>query len=265
MPAALRASLVLHTAAFAALPWPQAWPWAAGAVVLNHAALTAAGLWPRSAWLGPNVVRLPEAAAQRGEIALTIDDGPDPQVTPAMLDLLAAHDAKASFFFIADKARAHPELVRRVVAAGHSVQNHSLRHRHHFALLGPRALAREVGGAQALLSDISGVAPHCFRAPAGFRNPFLDPVLHRLGLHLVSWSRRGFDTRQGDPALVLDRLSHDLAGGSILLLHDGHARRTLNGNAVSLEVLPRLLARCRAQGLKPVTLSAALPHRHAGT
>ena len=262
VPAVVPASAALHVAAAAAaLVWLAAWPAALGAVACNHAALVAAGLWPRSTLLGPNVRRLPAAAAARGEIALTLDDGPDPEVTPEVLDLLAAHGTRATFFCIGERVRQHPALTRRIVAAGHSVQNHSLKHRHHFSLLGPRGFAREIGDAQALLSDVTGVRPHCFRAPAGLRNPLLDPVLHRLNLHLVSWSRRGFDTRRNDAAAVLRRLLHGLAGGSIVLLHDGHARRTAQGRAVLLDVLPPLLQQCRAAGLKPVTLGEALPAR----
>ena len=269
VPTAVCASVAVHVAAAgASLLWPAAWPWAAGAVLLNHAGLSAAGLWPRSALLGPNISRLPHAAAARGDIAITIDDGPDPEVTPAVLDLLAeqgtggAGGIKATFFCIAERARAHPALTRRIVAAGHSVQNHSLHHRHNFSLLGPRGFEREIGAAQAVLADITGVLPHCFRAPAGLRNPLLDPVLHRLGLHLVSWTRRGYDTRRADPVRVLQRLTQGLAGGSILLLHDGHVRRTAQGRPVLLDVLPALLQQCRAAGLKPVTLADALPPRH---
>ncbi len=272
-PPAIGASVGLHAAAAgAAALLPGAWPWALAAVALNHAALTAAGLWPRSTLLGPNVRSLPADAAARGEIAITIDDGPDPEVTPAVLDLLAAHDvggkdgaggAKATFFCIAEQARRHPALLRRIAAAGHSVQNHSDRHRHHFSLMGPQGMAREIADAQALLADLSGCAPIAFRAPAGLRNPLLDPVLHRLNLHLVSWTRRGFDTRDADPSSVLARLARGLAAGDILLLHDGHARRSANGRAVLLDVLPPLLQRCRAAGLRPVTLAAALPPRHA--
>ena len=262
VPAVVPASAALHVAAAAAaLVWPAAWPAALGAVACNHAALVAAGLWPRSTLLGPNVRRLPAAAAARGEIALTLDDGPDPEVTPAVLDLLAEHGVRATFFCIGERVRRHPALTRRIVDSGHSVQNHSLRHRHHFAFLGGRGFEREIGDAQALLADVTGVRPHCFRAPAGLRNPLLDPVLHRLNLHLVSWSRRGFDTRRSDPAAVLQRLLQGLSAGSILLLHDGHAQRTAQGRAVLLDVLPPLLQFCRATGLRLVTLGDALPAR----
>ena len=260
-PPLLRTSVLLHAAAAgAALAIPGAGAWALAGVVLNHAVLTAAGLWPRSRLLGPNLTRLPGAGP---DVALTLDDGPDPQTTPAVLALLAAHGVRATFFCIAERARAHPALLREIVAHGHSVQNHSLHHRHDFSLLGPRALERDISAAQDLLAGLAGVRPHCFRAPAGLRNPFLDPVLHRLGLQLVSWTRRGFDTRDADPQRVLARLSRRLAAGDILLLHDGHARRSAAGHAVLLDVLPPLLERCRTAGLRAVTLHDAVPPRHA--
>jgi peptidoglycan/xylan/chitin deacetylase (PgdA/CDA1 family) len=264
LPPFVTASVGLHAAAgLGALLLPEALLWATGAVLLNHATLTAAGLWPRSALLGPNLRRLPAAATARHQVAITIDDGPDPEVTPAVLDLLAELGVRASFFCIAEQARAHPALLRRIVAAGHCVQNHSNHHPHHFSLMGPAAMAREIGDAQALLSDLTGSRPHCFRAPAGLRNPLLDPLLHRLGLHLVSWTRRGFDTREANPQRVLQRLTRGLAAGDILLLHDGHARRTRHGRPVLLEVLPPLLAQMRQAGLQPVTLAKAVPPRHA--
>jgi len=258
-PAFLRASAVLHLgAAAAALALPGAWPWALGAVALNHAAITAIGLTPRSRWLGQNMTRLPAASAARGEVALTIDDGPEPGVTPAVLDLLDAAGQRATFFCIAERVQAHPGLAREIVARGHSIQNHTARHRHNFSVLGPRGYAAEISRAQDLLAGVTGQRPTCFRAPAGLRNPFLAPVLHRLGLLLVSWTRRGFDTREGDAAKVLARLADGLAAGDILLLHDGHAARTAAGRPVVLEVLPPLLAQLRRQGLRSVTLPQAL-------
>ena len=257
-PRLLQASVVCHLGALGAgLSAPSLWPWALGAVALNHALLTGVGLWPRSNWLGPNLCRLPPAAAARAEVALTIDDGPDPRVTPAVLDLLDAHRARATFFCIGTRALAHPALCREIVRRGHSVQNHSQHHRHHFSLLGPRALAREIGAAQATLSAITGALPAFFRAPAGLRNLFLAPVLGQLDLQLVSWTRRAFDTVRTDPADLLARLTRGLGAGDIVLLHDGHAARMRSGTPVVLEVLPRLLERFTAAGLHSVTLPQA--------
>jgi peptidoglycan/xylan/chitin deacetylase (PgdA/CDA1 family) len=254
-PPAMRASAAWHVAAIGAgVLVPGAWPWAIGAIVLNHALITGAGLTPRSKLLGPNVTRLPEAAAARREVAITIDDGPEPEVTSRVLDLLDAHGQRATFFCIAERVLAHPELAREIVARGHSIQNHTARHRHNFSFLGPRGFASEIARAQDILTEVTGQRPTCFRAPAGLRNPFLEPVLHRLGLSLVSWTRRGFDTREGDPAKVMARLARNLQARDILLLHDGNAARTAEGKPVLLEVLPLLLERLRADGLRAVTL-----------
>lgn len=265
LPPLLRATAVVHAAAVVApVAVPAAWPWALGALAVNHAVLTGVGLWPRSTALGENLVRLPAAAIGRREVALTIDDGPEPEVTPAVLDLLDAAGARATFFCIAEQARRHPALVEEIVRRGHSVQNHSRQHRHNFSLLGPRGFAREIEGAQAVFAGLGIEPPAFFRAPAGLRNPFLAPVLHRLGLTLTSWTRRGFDTRERDPQRVLQRLTRGLAAGDILLLHDGNAARDPEGRPVILSVLPALLDEVRRAGLVPVTLPQALrPSRAA--
>jgi peptidoglycan-N-acetylglucosamine deacetylase len=264
LPAYLKASLACHAGAGIAVALaPAAWPWALGAVAANHLAITAAGLWPRSTWLGPNLTRLPLAARARSEVAITVDDGPDPEVTPAVLDLLDAGSARATFFVIAERAAKHATLCRDIVRRGHSVQNHSDRHSHRFSLLGPAALAREIGAAQARLADITGEAPTFFRAPAGLRNPFLAAVLERLGLQLVSWTRRGFDTVRHEPATVLATLVRGLSAGDILLLHDGNAARSGAGRPIVLDVLPALLRRCHDAGLRTVTLPSARDGRDA--
>ena len=258
--ALLRASVALHVAAAGAvLVRPPLWPWALSAVVANHLLLTAAGLWPRATLLGPNWTHLPRAGARSHAVALTLDDGPDPHVTPRVLTLLDEHRARATFFCIGERVARCPALAREIVARGHCVENHSQRHRHSFALLGPKALAAEVGRAQEAIQAATGEVPRFFRAPAGLRNPFLEPVLARAGLRLVSWTRRGFDTVSGDPARVLRRLTRRLRAGDILLLHDGHAAHAAGGAPVVLEVLPRLLGALKSAGLEPVTLREAAP------
>lgn len=255
----IRASLALHgLAGLALIAAPGYWRWALGAVLANHALLTVLGLWPRSQGLGPNWTRLPAAATARNEIALTIDDGPDPVVTPQVLDLLDRHAAKATFFCVGEKAARYPALCREIVRRGHAVENHSQHHRHLFSLMGPAGMRREVQAAQDTLSAITGQRPLFFRAPAGLRNPFLDPVLFHLELQLASWSARGFDTRVGDAARVRDKLLRKLRAGAILLLHDGNAARTPGGTPVILEVMPPVLAGAAAAHLRFVTLRQAL-------
>jgi peptidoglycan/xylan/chitin deacetylase (PgdA/CDA1 family) len=255
----LKASAALHVgAAVLALARPTLWPWALGAVILNHVQLTATGLWPRSTLLGPNLTRLPPAAARRGEIALSIDDGPDPEVTPQVLDLLDEYRAKATFFCVGRRVERYADLAREIVRRGHAIENHSYRHLNYFSLLGPRGLAAEIERAQEAIGIITGRRPVFFRAPAGLRSPLLDPILTRLDLMLASWTRRGFDSVNGDPQSVYARLTSGLAAGDILLLHDGHAARTRSGIPVILEVLPRLLTGIAQSGLIPVRLNAAM-------
>lgn len=249
-PALVWTSLGVHALAGAGLATP-AWPWSLGALAVNHGLIAAAGLWPRSTWLGSNLTHLPRHLPQ---VAITIDDGPDPEVTPAVLDLLEAQQAVATFFCIGAQVQRHPALAREIARRGHAIGNHSQHHRHHFSLMGPGQIRREIGTAQDTIAQITGVAPAFFRAPAGLRNIFLDPVLQGLGLQLASWTRRGFDTRTGDADLVLRRLTRDLAAGDILLLHDRHAALTPQGRPVLLDALPPLLAAVHEKGLQTVRL-----------
>src|SRR5262249_21815382 len=126
------------------------------------------------------------------------------------------------------------------------------------SLLGPRGVAQEIARAQEAIGAATGQVARFFRAPAGLRNPFLEPALTRANLQLVSWTRRGFDTVCGSAGRVLGSLTRHLQRGDILLLHDGHAARTPTGAPVILEVLPPLLHALAAAQLVPITLSTAL-------
>jgi peptidoglycan/xylan/chitin deacetylase (PgdA/CDA1 family) len=259
MPLFIRITLLLHAAMLVlVIVYPQLWKWALAAIIFNHVLITIIGLWPRSHWLGPNWTRLPAASAARGEIALTIDDGPNPEVTPQVLELLDRHGIKATFFCIGEHAAKYPELCKTIVARGHTIENHSQHHFHHFSIMGMHGLTQEIRAAQDTISAITGRRPEFFRAPAGLRNPFLDPVLTKLGLRLAAWTKRGFDTRTADAVVVCRRLMRDLKAGSILLLHDGNCARTPNGIPVILDVLPRLIESANSAGLRFVTLSRAL-------
>ena len=252
-------SMGLHgVAAASILVAGETWPWALGAVAANHGLLTMFGMWPRSTALGPNLTRLPEASRSRREIAITLDDGPDPEVTPRVLDLLDRHGARATFFCIAENVLRHAEVAREIARRGHAVENHSRFHPFSFPMLGIGGLRREISAAQSEIASITGRAPRFFRPPAGLRSPLLDPVLHELGLELVSWTRRGFDTRRGDAKRVADALTVELAPGDILLLHDGNSARCAGGEPVVLAALAHVLEHSRAAGLAPVTLAQAV-------
>ncbi|HEY0721138.1 MAG TPA: polysaccharide deacetylase family protein [Gammaproteobacteria bacterium] len=255
----ISASLLWHASAAGYLALePSSWPLVAGSLAFNQLLLTGAGMWPRSTMLGSNWRRLPQHAAARREVAVTIDDGPDPAVTPQVLDILDAYHAKATFFCIGTRAQEQRALCQEIVRRGHAVENHSQNHLHHFALLGMRGIDRELREAQATLSDITGQQPLFFRAPAGLRSPLLEPLLARHNLQLASWTRRGFDTRERCASKVANRLLHGIEAGDILLLHDGNAARDKRDTPIVIEVLPQLLEAISNARLHPVTLRTAL-------
>ncbi len=233
---------------------PATWPWALAAVAANQALIGGAVMWPRSTWIGENIRRLPPSSVAKNEIALTFDDGPDPDITPRVLDLLDVMGQKASFYVVGERAGKYPYLMQDIVKRGHAVENHSQHHANGFAFYGSARLHRELAAAQQAINDASGSLPRFFRAPMGFRTPFLDPVIARLGLHYTSWTRRGFDSIAKTAAPVLQRLATGLQAGDILLLHDGSIFSAHRERAIVLEVLPELLKKIAASGLKSVTL-----------
>jgi len=255
----VRASVIVHAGAVLGLGVPQSWPWIAGMLLSDHALLMAGSLWPRSTWVGPNLRRLPLLPSTAGKMSLTFDDGPDPTVTPQILEQLDQHGARASFFCVARRAEAFPDIVAEIARRGHRVENHSYSHSNRFALMGWRALGRELDCAQEVLTRQAGSAPRWFRAPAGLRSPWLDTALRTRDLELVSWTRRAFDTVSTDPVRIVNRLIRRLAERDILVLHDGGSAPDTKGRPVVLEVLPRLLDRIDEAGLRSIPIPPSLP------
>jgi peptidoglycan-N-acetylglucosamine deacetylase len=257
----IRLSILTHIALLVfVLIYPQHWLYALFILFINHAVITITGLLPRTHWLGSNWTRLPQWSVARREIALTIDDGPEPEVTPQVLDLLDRYQVKATFFCIGRRAMLYPDLCKEIVRRGHEVGNHSQRHWYNFSLSGPQAIQAEVAAAQQTLTDITGIAPKFFRAPAGLRNLFLAPELHRLKLQLAHWSIRAYDTKVKNPDKVKAKLLSGMTSGAILLLHDGNAARTHANEPMILAVLPALIDAAKTRDLRFVTLSEAAKH-----
>lgn len=250
----LKASVALHAAAVPALAIvPERWPFIVGTLVADHCLTFGGGLLPRSSYLGPNLRRSPAAEAA-GCVVLTFDDGPDPVVTPAVLDLLDARGARASFFCVGEHAAHHRELAKEVARRGHRLENHSYTHRNGFYFHPPATLDRELGRCQEELERASGRPPSFFRAPAGIRSPLLDGALARHGLRLVSWTRRGFDTVSRNPATVVSRLTRGLRAGDVILLHDGARGARSGSTRVVLDALPLVLDAIESVGLRAMPL-----------
>ena len=234
---------LLSQAAVAVAWWQLGWQVGLPLLLASHAVFLWGTLRPQSALFGPVVTRLPTDAPVAW---LTIDDGPSDD-TPAILELLQAYGAKATFFVVAERARARPALVRDIVRRGHSLGNHSASHPSAwFWALGPRRMAAEIEQAQATLHDVAGVAPRWFRAVVGMANPFVAAPLRRLGLARVAWSARGFDAVSADPSAVVARIDRDLAPGAIVLMHEGAA------HGRSVEAIALLLERMKQRGLRCV-------------
>lgn len=250
--------LALSQCAVALLWWRYGWRIGLPALVASHLLLLWGVLRPQSRLYSPVLTRLP---INDQSVWLTIDDGPSGD-TWAMLDLLDRYAAKATFFLVAKRARAQPELAREIVRRGHGIGNHSATHpQAWFWALGPVRMAREIDECQEALTQITGIRPRWFRAVVGMANPFVSVPLRKHGLTRVAWSARGYDAVTGDAAAVMARIEKDLKPGAIVLLHEG-ARH--GGNLRTLELL---LLRLRALGyatvlperLQELDISAAAP------
>lgn len=163
-------------------------------------------------------MRLPDG---EGSVAITFDDGPHPTGTPAVMEILAAHGAKATFFLVGERVRAEPALARELVAAGHAVALHCNRHRNALRLSG-RALREDIERAQATIDDVTGVQCTRQRAPYGIYTPAFVREVRAAGLAPWLWSQWGRDWRRRATA---ESITHDatatLTGGDVVLLHDG--------------------------------------------
>jgi len=242
-PHAWLAWLLLSQLAVAALWLAQGWRLGLPALLLSHALFVVPVFLPRAPLYAPVLSRLP---LREPAVWLTIDDGPSDD-TPAVLELLARHGARATFFLVGERAQARPELVARIRAAGHGIGNHSHTHpQARFWRLGPRAMAAEIGQAQRALADAGGVAPRWYRSVVGHTNPFVAAPLRAHGLARVAWSARGYDAVDGDVARVLRRIGAGLAPGAIVLLHEGapHGR--------SLAIIEATLELLRERGYRTV-------------
>jgi peptidoglycan-N-acetylglucosamine deacetylase len=167
----------------------------------------------------------------RHAIALTFDDGPNPEVTPQLLELLELYSAKATFFMCGLAASRHPDIVKAVVAAGHSVGGHSWDHRHRlFRGLGPTEWQRQISDTHELLTTLTGGPVRWFRPPRGITDSHTWGTLRRQGVTTVLWSIDGRDCTLRDPAIIATGVLGKLHPSAIVLLHDSNANFLFSTN-----------------------------------
>jgi peptidoglycan/xylan/chitin deacetylase (PgdA/CDA1 family) len=179
---------------------------------------------------------------------LTFDDGPNPGATDPILDTLAAERVPAAFFLVGEHVRRFPEVARRVAASGHEVGNHTFCHtKLHFR--GPRRIADELGRTHELITAVTGRGPRTFRAPHGYRNPFVTLAARRLGYTVCGWT---FGVWDSDPRVAAEtiraRVRRKLAPGAIVLLHDGDGYDPEGDRLRTARALPGIITDAREAG-----------------
>jgi len=201
---------------------------------------------PQWQFFGPSVCR---TRTRRKVVALTFDDGPDPQTTPALLALLGARRMRATFFCVGLRAAQHPDLTRRIAAEGHAVENHSFYHSPLTNLFSLRRLCDDLARAQSELQRLTRRAPQYFRPPVGLTNPRVFRATRRLGLRVAGFTARGLDRRPDAPEQIVARLLRKLQPGAVFLLHDGGVPRER-----LLAVTGLLLDKLEAEGYQCIRL-----------
>jgi peptidoglycan/xylan/chitin deacetylase (PgdA/CDA1 family) len=221
------------------------------------------GLWfwwacatPSSTFFRPVLVRGPQ---QGKRISLTFDDGPSEQFTAQVLDILREHRVPATFFVCGKNVEEHPDLLRRIVAEGHEVGNHSYSHPYFFFKSRGR-MAQEIDRTQAIIEKVVGFRPNIFRPPYGARWFGLVPTLLERGMHLIQWSATGYDWKK-DAAGIIQTALRELRPGAIILLHDGRETRPAAqiDRSPTLAALPGLIAGARQEGYTFAPLKDFLP------
>ena len=186
-------------------------------------------------------------------VALTFDDGPDARSTPALLDLLRDERVPAAFFCIGRNISAQPELAARIVREGHLLANHTYSHSNATNFFGVEKLVEELMRTQSAAQDAARVKPVFFRPPMGLSNPRVFKAATAVGLKVIGWTARGFDTQCRTPHRIVRRILRGVEPGAIILLHDGKIPADRLLATVKL-----LLAKLRERGYECVRLDTIL-------
>jgi len=233
------------------------------AVLIIAAAGLAFGLWfwwacsePSSTFFRPALIRGPQEGKR---IALTFDDGPAEQFTEQVLTILREQKVPATFFVCGRNVEKHPDLLRRIVAEGHEVGNHTYSHLFVY-FKSRRRITEEIDRTQAVIEKVAGFRPKIFRPPYGARWFGLMPTLLERGMHLVLWSATGYDWKK-DVQGISEAALRELKPGAVILLHDGRETRPTAeiDRLPTVSALPSIIAGARQQGYTFAPLKDFLP------
>jgi peptidoglycan/xylan/chitin deacetylase (PgdA/CDA1 family) len=247
-------------------------PWLIGAPVAAATAvggLAYAAFHPRSEFFGKHI----HATNCSAKLAITFDDGPNPSITPKLLALLDQYNARATFFVVGKFVRDAPDLLREIIARGHSIGNHTETHPN-LSLAMPSRVRGQLEDCNGAISEVLGSTPAWFRPPFGLRNPWVIPIANKLGMQAVMWTLLPGDWRAPSAEWLIPRLqpiatravkNSDGRGnfrenirGDLLCLHDGYHRHQNGDRRHTLKALQYWFPRWRDLGLKFVTIDEAV-------
>ncbi len=228
---------------------------------------TAVAAWWCSPALAPvappvaRALRLPRRHSDPGGVAVTFDDGPHAEGTPAVLETLRDAGATATFFLVGEQVELNPALSAEIAAAGHTVAVHAHRHRNALRLT-PRAFESDLERVIAAIAEATGSVPEIHRAPYGIYSPLALAAVRRRGLRPLLWSRWAHDWRGSATAQsIASEVTEDLRGGDVLLLHDADHYSARESWRATAGALPEVLRRIEAAGLTPTGLKGPRPRR----
>lgn len=218
---------------------------------LAAAGLAAHGTWHRNSWIfGPALNRLP---GSDNVVSITFDDGPNPHATPRILDALAERDVRATFFVLGRHADRWPSLVKRMSDEGHQLGNHGYFHRK-LHRRSPAYVRDDLTRGADAIERATGMRPRHFRAPHGFRNPWVTPIARSLGERTIGWSLGVWDSARPGVDEIVRRAMSGMRAGSILLLHDGDGYDAEGDRIQTAEALPYIIDGLRERGFRFATL-----------
>jgi peptidoglycan/xylan/chitin deacetylase (PgdA/CDA1 family) len=221
-----------------------------GAVTAAAGAAGYQSMAPTGQWYGRTFIGLARGTKQ---IALTYDDGPNDPHTLRLLEVLAKHKVKATFFMIGHYVQQRPEIAREVAHAGHAIGNHTFTH----PLLifkSDAEIRRELSGCRAALSDAVGQHTNLFRPPFGGRRPGVLRIARQLGLEPVMWNVTGYDWSAPHASNIERKVARRIRGGDVVLLHDGGHQQIGADRSNTVLATDHLIERYKSEGYEFVTI-----------
>jgi peptidoglycan/xylan/chitin deacetylase (PgdA/CDA1 family) len=237
------------------------------AIILETvAAAVAAGyqsMAPTGQWYGRTFTGLARGTKQ---IALTYDDGPNDPHTLRLLEILARHEVKATFFLIGHYVRQRPDIAREVAKAGHVIGNHTFTH----PLLifkSASGIRRELSSCRAAIQDAIGEHSNLFRPPFGARRPATLSIARELGLEPIMWNVTGYDWNAPPAAVIQQKVTKQIRGGDVILLHDGGHKQMGADRSQTVQATDHLIKKYKQEGYSFVTIPEMIqtrsPRAHA--